>query len=77
MSKIYDCIAIEGERCANGFVSWRMLLAYFFCLGINGRPRIDFDFPLLAAISKRRRGTNNDDKDAASIINQIKMKLGF
>ena len=46
---------------------WFCLLAnvvgiyYFF--GINGTPTIDFQFSLLAAISKRGSGTAPDDDD--------------
>ena len=40
-----------------------MLLA-FFCFGINGRPIIDFQFSLLAPISKQgsRTATAVDDE---------------
>ena len=51
-----------------------MLFAYiyiFFYFGINGTPIIDFQFSLLATISKRGSGTDDDDDDDEWIMFQL------
>jgi len=73
MSKIYYCIVLEGKRCVNGFVSRRIIVSIFFCFGINGRnhgkANKRFHFSLLAPISKRGSGT--DDNDDGWIMFQL------